>query len=261
MTPLMQSPPLNHPTGSYTVSTPVFEGPLDLLLQLIERAELDISVLSLALVTDQFLDYIHQMPVPAEEISSFLVVAAKLLQIKSESLLPRAAVREAAEEELGEDLAEQLRIYRRFKELSLWLDNRQQSNLRTFLRLAPVPQLAKRLDLSNITLDELIQAAEEIFSGEAEKEALGTVITPPLISIRDKIGLITQRLGIKESASFKSLLGERPTRLEVVVTFLALLELIKRYRVAVLQDELFGDIQIEREQGWNPNEELEIEFE
>jgi segregation and condensation protein A len=141
------------------------------------------------------------------------------------------------------------------------LDNRQQSNLRTFLRLAPVPQLAKRLDLSNITLDELIQAAEEIFSGEAEKEALGTVITPPLISIRDKIGLITQRLGIKESASFKSLLGERPTRLEVVVTFLPLLELIKRYRVAVLQDELFGDIQIEREQGWNPNEELEIEFE
>ncbi|MCX6035108.1 MAG: segregation/condensation protein A, partial [Chloroflexi bacterium] len=111
----------SHQTGGYTVTIPVYEGPLDLLLQLIERAELDITAVSLALVTNQYLAYIHQMQVPADEISAFLVVAAKLLQIKSETLLPRPSIREAGEKDLGETLIRQLQVYKRFKELSNWL--------------------------------------------------------------------------------------------------------------------------------------------
>jgi hypothetical protein len=77
-------------THVYTVSTPIYQGPLDLLLQLIERAELDITRLALAQVTDQYLEYIHNMPeLSAQDVSAFLVVAAKLIQIKSEALLPR----------------------------------------------------------------------------------------------------------------------------------------------------------------------------
>src|SRR5512141_2372101 len=110
-----------HQTGGYTVTIPVYEGPLDLLLQLIERAELDITAVALAKVTDQYLTYIHKMQVPADEVSAFLVVAAKLLQIKSEALLPRPPVRKEGEEDPGEALARQLRIYKRFKELSGWL--------------------------------------------------------------------------------------------------------------------------------------------
>ena len=93
MGPNLHQAQLSNQTGNYSVTTSVYEGPLDLLLQLIEHAELDITALSLAQVTDQYLSYIHEMPVPAEEISAFVVVAAKLLQIKSEALLPRAPTR------------------------------------------------------------------------------------------------------------------------------------------------------------------------
>ena len=261
MDPNLQQTQLPHQSGGYSVSTPVYEGPLDLLLQLIERAELDITAVSLALVTDQYLAYIHQMQVPADDISGFLVVAAKLIQIKSEALLPRPPVREAGEENLGEALAYQLRIYKRYKELSNWLDDRETQHLRTYLRVAPPPKVESRLDLSDITLNDLLAAAVEVFSDEAEKQALGTIISAPRITIREKIAMIADRLGKEKSASFNGMLGKKPTRLEVVVTFLALLELVKRYRVSARQDKLFSDIQIERLEEWGTNEDLEIEFE
>ncbi len=248
-------------TGGYTVTIPVYAGPLDLLLQLIEHAELDITAVALAQVTDQYLVYIHQMQVPADEISAFLVMAAKLLQIKSEALLPRASARPAGEEDLGEALARQLLIYKRFKELANWLDKRAELHLRTYLRVAPPLKIETRLDMSDITLADLIAAAEGIFAEEAEKQALGTVISAPRITVREKISLITERLGLQPRATFSSLLGQKPSRLEVVVTFLALLELIKRYHVAARQDGLFSDIEIEKVEDWEKDEELEIEFE
>ena len=250
----------SHQTGGYTVNTPVYEGPLDLLLQVIEHAELDITSLALAQVTDQYLAYIHQMQVPAEEISAFLVVAAKLLQIKSEALLPRPPVREPGEEDLGEALARQLQIYKRFKELANWLDERTGRHLHTYLRVAPPIKVEGRLDMSDITLADLMAAAESIFSEEAEKQALGTVISAPRITIREKIALIAERLGHRQNATFHDLLGEKPSRLEVVVTFLALLELVKRYRVSARQEGLFTEIQIDKMEEWGSDEELEIEF-
>ena len=261
MDPNLLQTTLPHQAGGYSVSTPVFEGPLDLLLQLIESAELDITAVSLALVTDQYLVYIHQMQVPADEISGFLVVAAKLIQIKSEALLPRPPTREAGEENIGEALAYQLRIYKRYKELSKWLDDRETRHLRTFLRVAPPPKVESRLDLSDITLADLMAAAVDIFSDEAEKQALGTIISAPRITIREKIALIAERLGKKHNINFNDILGDKPTRLEVVVTFLALLELVKRYRVSASQEELFSAIQIERLEEWGYDEDLEIEFE
>jgi len=259
--PAMEMNLTGHQTGGYTVTTPVYAGPLDLLLQLIEHAELDITSVALAQVTDQFLVYIHQMQVPADEISAFLVVAAKLLQIKSEALLPRPPVREPGEEDLGEALARQLQIYKRFKELANWLDARAAQHLRTYLRVAPPIKMEGRLDLSDITLADLLAAAQDIFSEQADKQALGTVITAPRITIREKISLIAERLGQNPNTTFKSLLGQKPSRLEVVVTFLALLELVKRYRVAVQQAGLFTDIQVEKMEDWGTGEELEIEFE
>jgi segregation and condensation protein A len=250
-----------HQTGNYTVAIPVYEGPLDLLLQLIERAELDIAAVSLAQVTDQYLAYIHQMNVPADEISAFLVVAAKLVQIKSEALLPRPPSREPGEEDPGEALARQLRIYKRFKELANWLDDRGTKHLRTYLRVAPPPHVEGRLDLSDITLTDLLAAAEAILAEEQDKAALGTVISAPRITIREKIFWIAEKLGKESHASFRGLVGENPSRLEVVVTFLALLELVKRYRVSAIQAGLFSDIQIEKMEDWKEDEELEIEFE
>jgi segregation and condensation protein A len=259
--PAMEPDLTSHQTSGYTVATPVYEGPLDLLLQLIEHAELDITAVALAQVTDQYLAYIHQMQVPADEISAFLVVAAKLLQIKSEALLPRPPMREAGEEDVGEALARQLQIYKRFKELANWLDGREARHLRTYLRMAPPLKIEGHLDLSDITVADLMEAAQSIFSEQAEKQALGTVISAPRITVREKISLIAERLGRSPKATFNSLLGQKPSRLEVVVTFLALLELVKRYRVAARQMGLFSEIEIEKMEEWVKDEELEIEFE
>ncbi len=252
----------SHQTSGYTVNTPVYEGPLDLLLDLIQHAELDITTISLALVTDQYLNYIHSLQdAKAEEISAFLVIAAKLLQIKSEALLPRQPVREPGEEDPGDSLVRQLRLYKKFKEISILLQERESQNLQTYLRLAPPPKVEGRLDMSDITLDDLIAAAREIFAKQQEKQALGTVITPPKVTIREKIDLIAKILRNSKHTSFQELIGSRPTRLEVVVTFLALLELVKRYHVAARQVTLFSEIEIDRTSDWSEDEEIEIEFE
>jgi len=248
--------------SAYTVQLPVYEGPLDLLLNLIERAELDITTVSLALITDQYLGFIHGLDQGrADDISAFLVIAAKLLQIKSEALLPRPPEREPGEEDVGQSLVDQLKLYKRFKEIAVSLDERQVAGLRTFLRVAPPPKVEAKLDLSNLTLDALLAAAQSVYARGQAKEPLGSVIAAPRITIREKIDLISKTLKTLSSASFRSLLGDNPTRLEIVVTFLALLELVKRYRVEAHQESIFSEIQIDRLEDWKEDEEIELEFE
>ncbi|HTP01070.1 MAG TPA: segregation/condensation protein A, partial [Anaerolineales bacterium] len=217
---------------------------------------------SLALVTDQYLQYIHSLEeMHADDISAFLVMAARLLQIKSEALLPRPPVRAAGEEDLAQSLVDQLRLYKRFKETALWLDMRQEAGLRTYLRVAAPPKIEPKLDLTNVTLEALQRAALTAFSKAQRKEPLDSVIAAPKITIREKISLIGRTLKQLSRASFRALLGRKPSRLEVVVTFLALLELIKRYRVEVFQEALFGDIEVQRLEDWGDEEEIDLEFE
>ena len=248
--------------GTYKVLTADYEGPLDLLLSLIERAEMDITSVSLASVTDQYLEHLrtveNQLP---EEISSFLVIAANLVQIKSEALLPRPPEREAGEEDPGVSLVEQLKLYKRYKEIAVWMEERQTLNLRTFLRVAPPPKVEPKLDLSNLTLEKLISAAESAFSKGKEKKPLTTVISAPKVTIREKIDYITKTLKNIQRMHFSGLITDKATRVEIVVTFLALLELVKRYRVTAKQDVLFGDIEFERSEDWQEDEEIDIEFE
>jgi segregation and condensation protein A len=247
---------------NYTVHTPVYEGPLDLLLSLIERAELDITEVSLAAVTNQYLSFINSLEqVNPDEISAFLLIAARLLQIKSEALLPRPPAREQGEEDVGRSLVDQLRLYKRYKEIGVWMNARQDENLRTYLRIAPPPKVEAKLDLSNITLERLVTAAEEAFSKERNKQPLGTIIAPPRVTIREKIDLIARTMKEVQRASFHSLLDPGASRLEVVVTFLAMLELVKRYRIHAHQQDLFGEIEIDRMEDWREDEEIEIEFE
>jgi segregation and condensation protein A len=247
---------------NYTVHTSVYEGPLDLLLGLIERAELDITSVSLAAVTDQYLIYIHGLEqINPDEISAFLVIAAKLLQIKSEALLPRPPARAAGEEDLGSSLVDQLKLYKRFKEIGSWMYARQQANLRTFLRVAPPPKVEPKLDLSNLTLEKLVAAASEAFAKERNKQPLGVIIAAPRVTIREKIDMIAKVMKEVERSSFRALLDPGASRLEIVVTFLAMLELVKRYRIHAHQEDLFSDIEINRMEEWKDDEEIDIEFE
>ena len=247
---------------NYNVHTPVYDGPLDLLLNLIERTELDITSVSLAMVTDQYLVYINSLEqINADEISAFLVIAAKLLQIKSEALLPRPPAREPGEEDIGKSLVDQLKLYKRYKEIGGWLYAQQESNLRTYLRIAPPPKVEPKLDMSNLTLEQLVAAANEAFQKEKEKKPLGDVIAAPRVTIREKIDLISKTLKEVQRTTFKALLESGASRLEIVVTFLALLELVKRYRVAAHQEGLFSEIEFERMEDWGEDDEMELEFE
>jgi segregation and condensation protein A len=141
------------------------------------------------------------------------------------------------------------------------LAGRLEANLRTYLRVAPPPKVEAKLDLSDLTLAGLLEAAQTAFSKEKEKQPLSMLITAPRITIREKIDLITKTLRDVERSTFRTLMGEKATRVETVVTFLALLELIKRYHVTAHQEGLFGDIEFEREIEWKEDEEIEIEFE
>ncbi|HEX8991988.1 MAG TPA: segregation/condensation protein A, partial [Anaerolineales bacterium] len=140
-------------------------------------------------------------------------------------------------------------------------DGRQQVGLHTYLRVAAPPKIEPKLDLSNLTLEALRLAALVAFSRTPDKEPLDSVIAAPKITIREKIGLIGRALRQLSHASFHALLGNRPSRLEVVVTFLALLELIKRYRVEAQQESLFGEIEVRRLEDWGDEEDIDLEFE
>lgn len=232
----------------YRVRLEVFEGPLDLLLHLIEKQELDITTVSLAVVTDQYLEYIaHLDQLNAETLADFVVVAAKLLLIKSRALLPTPPMLVVeGEEDVGDDLVRQLREYKKFKQLAHQLRQREENGLRAYLRVASPPRLEPKLDLSGVTLDDLLAAVREALAVEPLAPPVDGVVSPVTVTIGDKIDVIEKLIARRGSFSFQRLLRKASTRLEIIVTFLALLELIKGQRVQVQQERLFGDIMVSR---------------
>lgn len=246
---------------NYKITLPVFEGPLDLLLQLIERAELDITRIALVKVTAPFLEYVQQIKhEKAEEVSSFLVVAARLMQIKSEALLPRPPEREPGEEDPSTELLNQLITYKKFKQVAKLLGERDEKGLRTYLRMAPPPKIPSKLEEDQFSLQDLIEAAKHALQILEEKDPVDTVVRAPKITIREKIAQINKTLAAKKSATFRGLLGEGYTRVEVVITFLALLELVRRFQIRAVQDDLFSDIRIVATEEFDESEEVDIEF-
>jgi len=252
---------LGNSSDTYTVITPVYEGPLGLLLQLIEKAELDITKLSLALVTDQFLDYIRNIPENSiDNVSSFLVIASRLIQIKSEAILPRPPSREPGEIDPGEALALQLITYKRFKELSNILANCQVQNIHTYPRLAPAPRIEATFELQGLTVEDLFLAAQYIFLQENSETFLGMLVPVPKITIRDQIKVIADYIKKHQHGTFGELFVGKKHRLEIVVTFIALLELVKRHMVLAHQDGIFGQIEFEPAEIWSEELEFDLEF-
>lgn len=253
-----------HQSDTYQINTEVYSGPLDLLLQLIEKAELDITRLALAQVTDQYLEHLHQLEnQDASEMSAFLVIAARLVQIKSSALLPRPIIPGIQfEEDPGEALARQLILYKRFKELSHFLENQESTGLRTYLRLDSSQRIqsAAKLDLSELTLEDLVAAARDIFGDPNHLAPLSEVVNFPRVTIREKISSILDLLRKGGGQSFETLLAGEKTRLEVVVTFLALLELVKRHMVGASQESIFGRIQLVPEGDLVNLEDQDLEF-
>ncbi len=240
-----------NPLGSgYAVHLPIYDGPIALLLHLIERQELDITEVSLVAITDQYLRAIEQIEeIEPEALADFLAVAARLLYIKSRGLLPRAAEDET-EEKPSDALIQQLLDYRRFKAAVDELRLRAEIGLRTTTRLAPPPpQMERRLDFSSLTIARLAEAANRALHSLPSSPATPTVRVHP-ITVAEKIADIRERFkgfnranGASDSTlPFAAFLSQSRSRLEIVVTFLAVLELIKRRELAAEQQETFGEI-------------------
>lgn len=225
----------------YQIKLEQFEGPLDLLLKLIEEERLDITTVSLAKVTDQYLAQLETLAdVPTEELADFLVIAAKLLFIKSKALLPFL---QPEEEEL--DLEKQLRIYKEYLEASKNLQRliRRKRFLypREFSRatLEPIFNPPPQLDAAGLRLIML-----EVLSKIEPIVSLPEEVIERTVSIQEKIDQIKNLISGQNATSFRNLLSSAKTKTEVIVTFLALLELIKQESIVVVQQGIFEEITI-----------------
>ncbi len=248
-------------TTQYEIETDLYSGPLDLLLDLIQKAELDITKLALAQVTDQFLAYIDaHRDLEPDYISEFLIIAAKLVQIKSEALLPRPPAREDDEEDPGEALAYQLQMYKKVKDTAHWLGQRLDNKLRGYLHVPHSYDLHTQIDLTGVEVSDLIAALEALLLEKSALEPEG-VISIPKLTLKRKIEEIINRLRVLPDTSFHQLLGADRTRLNMIVVFLAILELTKQELVIAEQTDLFADIRITAQEGALDAGKSEITFE
>ncbi|WPD20108.1 segregation and condensation protein A [Thermaerobacter composti] len=233
---------------AYTVRLDRFEGPLDLLLQLIERQEIDIHDIPIARITEQYLEHLEAMRrLDLEVTSEFVVLAAQLIEIKARMLLPpepRAQEEEAAEEpDPREELVRRLLEYRRYKEAARYLSQLAEQHGGRYPRLAEaIEPLAGELSgLEGVTLEDLVRAFATVLA--AARETPEVVVEPEEVTVAQQMDAILRLLAATAGpVTFRACFSGRATRLEVVVTFLALLELIRQGRVRVRQDRAFGEI-------------------
>jgi segregation and condensation protein A len=229
---------------SYAVKLEKFEGPLDLLLELIEAERMDISSVSLATVTDSYVRYVEDHPeIPPEEMADFLVVASKLLFIKSRALLPFL---QAVEDEAGGDLETQLRIYKEYLDASNKIAAMIGAKRFLFAR-----DKLPRVDIGFVPPERFGTAQmEELFRAALRKLEpllrLPKAIIEKTVSIQEKIQHIRALLRNADSLRFRDIASSAETRIEIVVSFLALLELVKQRMVDVKQEKRFADIMIAR---------------
>lgn len=230
----------------YKVRLDVFEGPLELLLYLVRKNEIEISDISIFNICQQYIEYLELMnTLNIDLVGEFLVLAATLAYIKSRRLLP-ASEEEELEEELRFDLAQHLKEYQKYKEAANTLIRQnileKDEFIRSFISEDLPVQQSEDLNLE-VNLFELIDALKGILKRVEDKKGLFEV-SKEKISVTEKVVEILERLKTQKSVSFNSLFDELTTREQVITTFLALLELLRQRLVRALQSVPFGPIQI-----------------
>lgn len=225
------------------VAMPQFTGPLDALLQLVEERKMPITELSISAVTEQYLHYLDTLEeADPNDLADFLVVAAKLLLLKSKALLPQFA----PEEDEGPNLVDQLRLYKMFVAASRQLEARWLASLRSYGRSEPVRVVVDPTPPTNVTQTTLHASMLRLVQRLKPPKPLPRTTIDRAVSLKEKIAHLRQLLSEKGSVSFFGTVADKTSRTDVIVGFLALLELVKQQAAVVDQDELFGDIVIKR---------------
>lgn len=234
--------------NTYEVSLAKFEGPLDLLIHLIQKNKIDIYDIPIAEITNQYLAHIEKwQDLDMEVASEFVVMASRLLEIKSRMLLPRAKEEEESEEDLKEKLVRQLIEYKIFKNISAYLEERESIELHAVYK---DPEYVPNLDTSaeiEINPNDLFKAYSGVFSlysDDIEFKDFSQEIVREVFTVEEKIEYIKHQFELNHSGElrFSEFFRKKINRGEVVVTFLALLEMYKMNTIQLLQNRVFQEI-------------------
>lgn len=228
----------------YTVKVDIFEGPLDLLLHLIKQNQLDIYDIPIALITEQYLEYIRIMKALDLTVAGeFLVMAATLMYIKSRMLLPALLEDEEEEEDPRAELVERLVEYKRFKEAALHLSHQPLLGRDVFIR--PVQEIEAEEGEIEADLFHLIDALRELLKRQEVNDF--HEVTLERVTLRERMRELYERLhGVGEAVPFSALFDPQALRAELIVTFLALLELIRSGMLRAFQRDAFGPLWVTR---------------
>lgn len=241
---------------SISVKLEAFEGPLDLLLHLIDKNKLNIYDIPITLITDQYLEYINAMQEKDLEImSEFLVMAATLIHIKSKMLLPKEEKQEQeAEEDPRKELVERLLEYKMYKYMSYELKDKQVDAEKVLFKQPSIPDEIKdfkeeiNIDelLAGITLNQLHHIFQAVIRRQTDKidpiRSKFGKIEREEVNLAQKLDQIMSYGRTHRTFSFARLLKEQATKMDIIVTFLAVLELMKVGNITIVQEETFGDI-------------------
>lgn len=235
---------------SYQVKIPVFEGPLDLLLHLIEKNQVDIYNIPVAEITQQYLDYLTQAgEMDLELTSDFLLMASTLLAIKAKMLLPKPVMDKGEEEEADprEELVVKLLEYKSFKEKALLLRELEERTSRMFCRqideVALLQDFPPANPIGQVTLSDLQKAFFQVLR-RMEKRRQVVSISRDEVTVQEKITYILYLLTKNSGISFSSLFTANSSTEEIITTFLALLELVRQGRVHLRQKKAFSEIMV-----------------
>ncbi len=231
--------------SSYNVKTYIFEGPLDTLLSLIEKRKLFINDISLAQVADDYITYVRSLEdFPISESAHFVLIASTLVLIKSKSLLPTLTLTEEEQSSI-EDLEKRLAEYQKYKNLSQHLKARFGINAQ-YLRLPSKEKIIVFTPDKDTTVSRLSDTIRAVISAIPKKEFVPKAIVQKVISLEEMIESLTTRIQTSMRMSFKDFSGMgKVEKVNVIVSFLAMLELVKQGIIQVRQDKDFHDIEIE----------------
>ncbi|HRC62203.1 MAG: segregation/condensation protein A [Dehalococcoidia bacterium] len=248
--------------GGFVLQLPVFEGPLDLLLTLLEDRQLDITEVSLLAVTEQYLAHLREAErLNLDAFADFIGIGARLLLLKSRALLPRDPEAEpsAAEDEADpEALLAALQEYRRFREAAEHLRELEAEGRTVFRRSAAPPEIPPTTGLDGTTLNSLMDVLREVLERLPPEKPIPRGLPRESVRLADRVRALVDLLDRDGSTSFRSLITSARTRLAVIVEFLAVLELVKARYLEARQSEAFGDIDLVKVLGGAPPSAEEI---
>lgn len=234
----------------YRVRLPIFEGPLDLLLFLINRDELDIYDIPIAKITQDFLDYVNLLKVLNLHLAGdFMVMAATLMRIKARMLLPASPLDDEDEiDDPRRELVDMLVEYRKFKEAAGELEELEDEQIKTFPRIQSMEEVyggpTLEDSLKDVTLFDLLETVKKILAEMPEESSYEIVSLD--VTIEEQMGVIESFFGEKDHFTFMDLAKNLKQRILVMLTFLAMLELMRSQKIRVEQEENFGEIIIRK---------------